>query len=102
MPTDAHETGYLRAVGEDRVELVLAQPAGFVETHAGRFAGGRLELGPLSVTPTPTALPVTTVRRHIIVTGNRWECLLRMGMNGEQAADHLRAELRRIPDDATG
>lgn len=94
------EVGYLRAVGEDRVELVLAQPTGFVETHAGRFAGGRLDLGPLTVTPTPTALPVTTVERRITVTGDRWEYLLRLGMNGEPATDHLRAELRRVPDGA--
>lgn len=89
------EVGYLRAVGDDAVELVLAQPTGFVETHAGRFAGGRLDLAPLTVTPTPTALPVTTVQRLVEVTGDVLTYLLRMGMNGEPAADHLRAELRR-------
>src|ERR1700756_1420383 len=37
------ETGYLRVVGDNRVEFVIAQPIGFAEISLGHIAGTRID-----------------------------------------------------------
>lgn len=66
--TPSHaETGYVRGVPGDRVELVLAHPSGVVEVLAGTVAAtdGRIDLASVAVSCTPTAKLVTEVRRVI-------------------------------------
>jgi hypothetical protein len=90
------ETGYLRPAGPSAVELVVAQPTGIVEVHAGLLDSQTLELEPIGVHLTPTAKPVTGVSRRIWVdAGGALRYLVRMGMNGEPPADHLTATLLR-------
>ncbi len=91
------ETGYLRALGGGRVELVVAQPIGVVEIHAGRVDGAALTLEPVLVAVSPSAKPVTAVSRRVWVEGGEvLRYTLRLGMNGEPLADHLAAALQRI------
>ena len=57
------ETGYLRVGEADGIELVIAQPSGVVEIHAGTFvqlADGDtiLNLAPVHVMTSPSAKPV--------------------------------------------
>lgn len=89
------EMGYLRVLPDQRVELVLAVPAGYVEVHTGQLQGGLLELQPHSISASPTARPLRLVQR-------RWERdqdVLRSSVGiaiGDQPlAAHVESWLRR-------
>lgn len=90
------EVGYFRPVVDSRVELLLVQPTGVAEIHAGRIAGQVLELETVLVGTTPTAKVVTSVNRRIWVDDDALNYRLRLGMNGEPLADHLAGTLRRV------
>jgi len=90
------ELGYIRPVAGSRVELLIVQPTGIIEIHAGPIAGHTLELEAVVVAVAPTAAPVSGVHRRIRVEGDLLAYTLRLGMNGEPLADHLRATLRRV------
>jgi hypothetical protein len=90
------EVGYFRPVADARVELLLVQPTGVAEIHAGRVAGHVLELEAVLVGVTPTAKRVTGVSRRIWVEDEALNYRLRLGMNGEPLADHLAGRLRRL------
>jgi hypothetical protein len=90
------EVGYFRPVADSRVELLLVQPTGVVEIHAGRVAGHVLELEAVLVGATPTAKRVTGVSRRIWVEDEALNYRLRLGMNGEPLDDHLAGTLRRL------
>lgn len=107
LPAHA-ETGYLRAVGDDRVELVLVHPTGLAEVAVGTVAvpatagaGGpvrsAVHLRSLRVAGTPTAREVTSVERTIEVEGDTLRYLVAMGAVGQPHQHHLQAELRRQP-----
>jgi nitrobindin-like protein len=90
------ETGYLRPAPGGRVELVIAQPTGIVEVHAGRLDGHAVDLEPAAVMVTPTAKNVTGISRGLRVDDDgSLRYLVRIGVNGEPLADHLQATLRR-------
>lgn len=57
------ETGFLRAVGDGKVELVLAQPEGFAEIWYGEIDGPRLTLATDVVVATTTADDYTAGQR---------------------------------------
>ncbi len=90
------EVGYLRPVGESRVELLLVQPTGVAEIHAGRLDGHALDLKAVLVGVAPTAKRVTDVDRQLWVEDDVLSYRLRLGMNGEPLSDHLAATLRRV------
>lgn len=77
------------------VELVLVQPTGFAEIHAGSFRAGQLQLSLVHLTRTPTALAVTAIQRSWWVGADSLEYLVRIAMNDEPITDHLRAKLSR-------
>ncbi|MEZ5167679.1 MAG: FABP family protein [Acidimicrobiales bacterium] len=68
------EVGYLRPQPRHEVELVLTQPTGLVEIHAGRLSevdGGLvIDLRTERVEGTRTAKPITEVRRRLEVRGD--------------------------------
>jgi hypothetical protein len=91
------EVGYLRPLPGPAVELLVAQPTGFVEIHSGPVVDGVLELECQTLGVAPSAKPVTAVSRRIWVEdGSVLRYLLRLGMNRETPADHLTAALRRV------
>lgn len=90
------ETGYLRSVGNGRVEFVIAQPIGFAEISLGRVEGQRIDLESQSVGRTPTAKPVTSISRAIWLDGDTLRYELKMGMEGLALARHLVASLQRV------
>ena len=100
LPAHA-EAGYLRGVGDGRVELVLAHPSGIGELAAGTAeaepGAGRLvvRLASVSVTRTATAKEVTQVDRTITVEGDVLRYELAMAAVGEPLQHHLAAELHR-------
>ena len=76
------ETGYLRVVGDDQVEFVIAQPIGFAEISPGRISGTRIDVESSTVGRTPTAKAVTSISRSLWVEGETLHCETRMAMEG--------------------
>ena len=89
------EHGYFRWAGAGRAELVLAQPTGIVEVHAGTIDGTHLHLRALAVDRTPTSVDVEDVERHIVVDGDTMTYRLSMAAVGQGLQVHLRATLHR-------
>lgn len=93
------ESGYLRAVGAGRVELIVAQPSGIVEIHQGTVrttaGGGRIELRSVHVAGSPTAKEVSAVHRDLEVAGDVLGYTLDMAAVGRPLGHHLTAELYR-------
>ena len=90
------EAGYLRLVGDDRVEFVIAQPIGFAEISLGRVNGQRIDVECASVGRTPTAKPVTSISRSLWLEGETLQYELKMGMGDVRLARHLIASFRRV------
>ena len=88
------ELGYLRPV-EDGVELLLVQPSGVAEVSVGTVAGTRLELASVALARTPTAKPVTEVRRVYERRGDTLWYQLDMAAVDQPLGIHCEAELRR-------
>lgn len=89
------ESGYLRPVGEDRVELVLSQPSGIVEVHEGTVSAGSIRLRTVRVVTTATAKDVTEVTRAIDVEDDQLSYELGMAAVGQPLQHHLSAVLTR-------
>ncbi len=105
------EAGYLRPVGLDRVELVVAQPSGIVEVDEGSIVevdersivevdeaaigAHRIELESATVAATGSAKAVSAVRRVISVVGDELSYEVDMAAVGLEMQHHLRATLVR-------
>lgn len=89
------EAGYLRPVGADRLEFLVVQPSGIMESHEGQLDGTNMTLESVSVTTTATAKDVTQVRRTIRVDPNAktLSYTLDMAAVGLELQHHLAAEL---------
>lgn len=96
------EAGYWRAVGDGRVELVMAHSIGHVELETGRWEGDRLELGTQFLRRSPTAKEVSGLERRLSVDGDRMVYELRMSAPGGTPRFHLRARLLRVGDGVAG
>lgn len=90
------EAGYLRAVGEGRVEFLIAQPIGYAEISLGRIGENRIDVDCPSVARTPTAKPVTSISRSLWLEGDVLHSETRMGMEGVPQVRHLSASFRRV------
>jgi hypothetical protein len=89
------ETGYWRAVGDGRLEVVLAHPSGILESLEGTIAGGVIDLRTAAVTGTATAKPVTALHRRFTLDGDELRYDLSMAAVGLPMTHHLRAVLHR-------
>lgn len=91
------EAGFLRPVGENGIELVLAHPSGLAEVSEGRVEGTSLRLVSTAVTKTTTAKDVTKIERDldVDVAAGVLRYQLRMRAVGQELAHHLSAELHR-------
>jgi hypothetical protein len=93
------ETGYLRALEGNRIELVLAHPTGITEIDEGSIemtAGGFiLRLGSTTIGLTGSAKTVTAVERHIELDGDELRYRVAMAAVGQPMTHHLQAGLAR-------
>ena len=90
------ETGYIRAAGKDRAELVIAQPTGVVEVHTGKLRGHRLDFRAGFVGRSESAVEVRQVRRLLHVEGDTMRYRLEMAAVGQPLQVHLEAVLGRV------
>ena len=89
------ERGFLRPPGPGVVELVLAHPIGVTEVAVGTVETGVIELSSAAVSLTPTASPVTELRRRIEVRGDDLSFELHMAMQDVELLSHVRSRLSR-------
>jgi hypothetical protein len=89
------ESGYVRPVGTNGAELIIAQPTGVTEIHAGPLERRTLRLVTQSVGLSPTAKEVRAVARTLKVVDDTLSYRLDMEAVGEGMQFHLEAELRR-------
>ncbi|HUF97328.1 MAG TPA: FABP family protein [Ilumatobacter sp.] len=95
------ETGYLRALEGNRVELVLAHPTGITELDEGSIEttadGLILTLGSTTIGLSGSAKTVTAVERHIELDGDELRYRVAMAAVGQPMTHHLQAHLARTP-----
>lgn len=93
------ECGYLRHVGDGRLELVLAHPTGIVEVEQGQLEIAAdvvaLELATTTVGRTETAKDVRALRRRFVLDGDELRYDLWMAHADTPMTHHLAARLRR-------
>ncbi|GAB4584558.1 FABP family protein [Nocardia sp. IFM 10818] len=93
------ETGYLRAIGGDRIELILAHPTGITEICEGTIVrddeGMRIELDSTSIGRSSTAKSVTALGRSITLAGDTLSYRLRMAAVEQPLQHHLAATMQR-------
>lgn len=89
------EMGYLRPVGPEGVELVVAHPSGHAEVAAGTVAGSTIELASTTVAATATAKSVTALSRRLVADGDTLTYDLAMAAVGHPLTHHLAATLHR-------
>ncbi len=93
------EVGYLRPQPHASIELVLTQPTGVVEIHAGSVSevdgAVVVDLRTERVEGTRTAKPITEVRRRLEVRGDALISEMWMAAMGQPLTHHLRADLIR-------
>jgi hypothetical protein len=96
-PTDEPrhaESGFLRSTPSG-IELVVAHGFGIVETSAGTFEAGALELESTGLLGTASSKQVDGVERRYRVDGDTLTYTIAMAAVGVPMTHHLRAELRR-------
>jgi hypothetical protein len=93
------ETGYLRAPGPGRVELVLAHPTGVTEVQEGTLTEDGdalvLQMQSTAIGLTSTAKEVTALARTFRISGDVLTYTVHMGAVGQPLQHHLSATLRR-------
>ena len=89
------ESGFLRLVGDDRAELVVAQGAGIVEAAEGLVDADELIVSSSVISGSSTAKSVTATERRYRVNGDTLRYDLGMAAVGQPLQNHLHGELRR-------
>ncbi len=96
------ETGYLRSLGDGKVEMVIAQPTGVVEVDEGVVvhSGDAVEVKVASshVAFSFTAKTVEAVERTLRLQDGVLSTTLAMAAVGVPLTHHLASQLRRIAD----
>jgi hypothetical protein len=89
------ERGFLRSLGEGKVDLVLAHPIGVAEVAEGAVSGGVLELASITVVRTSTGDPVRELTRRYELRGDELVYEGRMATDEVPLTIHTRASLKR-------
>lgn len=102
----ASESGYLRPLPDNGVEMLLAHPTGFVEVWIGkvvvtgienaRITGARMELATDSVARTSTAKPYSAGHRLYGLVNGDLLWTFDMAAMGHPLGNHLAASLKPV------
>lgn len=94
------EMGYLRALGDHRVELVIAHPTGITELDEGMIeqtdGGFIVTMGSTSIGLSGSAKSVTAVERRFELDGDALRYRVAMAAVGQPMTHHLEAHLTRM------
>ena len=90
------ETGWWRCPDGDEIEVLLAQPTGFLELYLGRVDGTRYELVTDAVVRTSTAKEVTGGHRLYGIVEGALLYAYDMAAVGHGLTPHLSARLERV------
>jgi hypothetical protein len=89
------ETGFLRMLEGDRLELVVAHAFGISEVGEGTVNGQGFETDTTALTSTSTAKTVEAVSRSYELTGGDLRYVVGMAFGGHPLQGHLEATLTR-------
>jgi hypothetical protein len=92
----ALETGFLRPVADNGVELVLAHPTGYAEVWYGTIDGPRLTLTTDIVARTQTAKEYTAGQRMYGLVDSDLMYAFDMAAQGQPLQSHLWGQLKRV------
>jgi hypothetical protein len=92
----AQETGFIRARGEGRLEMVLAHNTGLSEIWYGQAEGGKVELRTAGVGFTESAKEVTGGHRMYGNVDGELLYAFDMAAVGQELQPHLWARLQRV------
>ena len=92
----AREVGFWRPQDDGSLEVLLAQPTGFVEIFYGRIDGQKIELATDLVARTRTAKEVTGEHRLYGLVEGELMYAADLAAVGQELQPHLSARLRRV------
>jgi hypothetical protein len=95
----ATETGYWRPQPDNKLEVLLAHPTGFVEVYLGEIAGTRIDMATDAVVRTESSKEVTAGHRLYGLAGPGGLDLAYaydMAAMGQPLQPHLSAQLKRV------
>lgn len=75
---------------------MIAQPIGYAEISLGRVTGTRVDVECANLARTPTAKPVTSIKRSYWLEGESLNAETTMGMEGIAPVRHLRVKFDRV------
>lgn len=91
----ASEVGYWRPK-EDRLEVLLSHPTGYVEIYVGQAEGPRIELATDVVARTETAKEYTAAKRMYGLVNGDLMWVMDMAAVGQAMQSHASAQLKRL------
>jgi len=94
--TLATETGYWRPQPDNKLEVLLAHPTGFVEVYLGEIAGTRIDMATDAVVRTESAKEYTAGRRLYGLIGTDLGWAYDMAAVGQPLQSHISAQLKRV------
>ena len=89
------ETGFIRALEGDRVEVVIAHAFGITEISEGRTAGTSLQVESTKLTSSSTAKTVDGVTRSVQVDADMLTYSIGMAFGGHSLQNHLKGTLEK-------
>jgi THAP4-like, heme-binding beta-barrel domain len=92
----AQETGYWRPQPDNKLEVLLAHPTGFVEVYLGEVDGAKIELQTDVVARTDSAKPYTAGHRLYGLVDGELLWAYDMAAMDQPLQPHISATLRRV------
>lgn len=89
------ETGFLRALADNRIEIVISHAFGIAEVGEGRVDGTVLETRSTSMAKTSSAKTVKVVTRKVELQEGSLHYTIGMQFGDHPLQDHLFAQLRK-------
>ena len=89
------ESGFLRALPDNRAEIVISHAFGIAEIGEGHVEGTVLEISSTAMAKTASAKNVEAVRRRFELAEGSLRYTIGMRFGGHRLQDHLFAELRK-------
>jgi hypothetical protein len=90
------ESGFIRSIGNGKLEAVIAHAFGITEVSEGGVAGRRIELRATALTSAATAKEVDGVGRVLEIGDEALTYEIAMAFGGHDLQNHLKARLEKV------